>query len=75
MRLGDVELTRSSRPLGIPEAGIFLGDRGSARDQLERQVARPREDIAKHTLFMRLLAHEVRTPLAVIDGYSQLLGW
>jgi len=44
------------------------------KDQLEWQVARLREDMANRALFMRMLAHEVRTPLAIIDSYSQMLG-
>ncbi len=57
-------------------AAILLRDAAQrrAREQLEWQVERLREDMANRALFTRMLAHEVRTPLAIIDSYSQMLG-
>lgn len=43
------------------------------QEALEWRLGRMREEIANHALFTRMLAHEVRTPLAIIDNYSQLL--
>lgn len=57
-------------------AAILIRDAAQrrSRERLEWQVARLREDIANRALFTRMLAHEVRTPLAIIDSYSQMLG-
>jgi signal transduction histidine kinase len=55
---------------------ILVRDAAQRRtsEQLKWQLMRLREDLANRALFMRMLAHEVRTPLAIIDSYSQLLG-
>jgi len=69
-------LLASTIHAGLLLVAILMREAGlrRAKDQLEWQVARMQEDMANHALFMRLLAHEVRTPLAIIDSYSQLLG-
>lgn len=43
------------------------------KTQLEWQVARLNEEMNHQSLFLRMLTHEVRTPLAVIDSNTQLL--
>lgn len=42
-------------------------------DRLESQIKGLREDLTQQMLFMRMLAHELRTPLAIIDSHRQLL--
>ena len=41
--------------------------------RLEWELNHTRENLENQSMFMRLLAHELRTPLAVVDGHSQLL--
>lgn len=41
--------------------------------ELEWQISRLNEEMNHQSLFLRMLTHEVRTPLAIIDSNSQLL--
>ncbi len=43
------------------------------RDRLRGKVDQLIDESSNQTLFMRMLSHEVRTPLAIIDSNSQLL--
>lgn len=44
-----------------------------ATEQLRWKVERLREDVSNQGLFIRMIAHEIRTPLAQVDSHSQLL--
>lgn len=44
-----------------------------AREKLEWNISRLGEELSNQTLFLHMLTHEVRTPLAIIDNNSQLL--
>lgn len=43
------------------------------KQQLDRQLERLQEEAQHQALFIRMLSHEVRTPLAIIDNRCQLL--
>ena len=44
-----------------------------ARDKLAWDVTRLDGEMNRQAMFVRMLTHEVRTPLAIIDSHSQLL--
>lgn len=44
-----------------------------AKEKLEWKVSQLGEELSDQALFLHMLTHEVRTPLAVIDSHSQLL--
>lgn len=54
---------------------IFIreADIERSKAKLARKVELLREDLSRQNLFFRTLAHEVRTPLAIIDSHVQLL--
>ena len=55
---------------------VLIRDAGArhAKARLEARVEKMGQDIKNQKLFMRMLAHELRTPLAIIDSQAQLLG-
>lgn len=44
-----------------------------AQDQLKWQLSQIERDMENQINLTRILAHEIRTPLAIIDSYSQLM--
>lgn len=60
---------RPGRDSGSPLDAVLPGAPG----QLERQLDEARADNAAKTAFLAGLSHELRTPMAAIEGYAELL--
>jgi len=65
----------ASRATGLPEQNPSIASSGSAAtlEELLKTIARLQEQVRQRTVTLAAAAHELRTPLAIVFGYIELL--